>query len=65
MKFFVIGCIKEDDVLRFLIVGPILDNIFGPKEHKLFGPVFVFRRDVSNASCDVVLYLQGQDLNIS
>ena len=65
MKFFVIGCIKEDDVLRFLIVGPILDNIFGPKEHKLFGPVFVFRRGVFNASCDVVLYLQGEDLNIS
>ena len=37
--FFLITCIKEDDVLTFLTLLPILDHISGPK---LFCPVFVF-----------------------
>ena len=56
---------KEDDVLTFLILGSILDHIFGPKKDTLFCPVFVFRRDISNAICDLVLYLQSEGLNIS
>ena len=53
---------KEDDVLTFLILGPILDHIFGPKKDKFFRPVFVFRRDMSNAICDLVLYLHSEGL---
>ena len=52
-----------------MILGPILDHIFGPKKDKLFCPVFVFRRGMSNAICDLVLYLQEwklkQFMNIS
>ena len=43
----------------------MLDHIFGPKKDKLFCPVFVFRRGMSNAICDLVLYLQSEGLNIS
>ena len=56
---------KEDDVLTFLILGSILDLSFGPKKDKLFCPVIVFRRGMSNAICDLVLYLQSEGLNIS
>ena len=63
--FFLIASIKEDDALTFLILGPILDHIFGPKKDKLFGPVFVFQRGMFNGICDVVLYLQSEDLNNS
>ena len=65
VKYFLIACIKEEDVLTFLMLGPILDHIFGPKKDKLFCPVFVFRRGMSNAICDLVLYLQREGLNIS
>ena len=47
-----------------MILGPILDHIFGPKKDNLFCPVFVFRRSMSNAICDHVLYLQSEYLNI-
>ena len=42
-----------------------MDHIFGPKKDKLFCPVFAFRRGMSNAICDLVLYLQSEGLNIS
>ena len=48
-----------------MILGPILDHLFGPKKDKLFCPVFAFRRGMSNAICDLVLYLQSEGLNIS
>ena len=38
---------KKEDVLTFLILGSILDDISGP-EDKFFCPVFVFRRGNSN-----------------
>ena len=63
--FFLIACTKEGDVLTFLILRPILDHIFGPKKDKPLCPVFVFRRGMSNAICDLVLYLQSEGLNIS
>ena len=63
--FFLITCIKEDDVLTFLILGSILDHIFGSKKDKFFCPVFVFHRGMSNAIGDLVLYLQSECLNIS
>ena len=63
--FFLIACLKEDDVLAFLILGLILDHIFGPKKDKLFCSVFGFSRGISNAICDLVLYLQSEGLNIS
>ena len=37
---------KKEDVLTFLILGSILDDISGPD--KFFCPVFVFRRGNSN-----------------
>ena len=63
--FFFRACIKEDVVLTFLILGFIFDHIFGPKKDKIFCPVFVFRRGMPNAICDLVLYLQSEGLNIS
>ena len=48
-----------------MILGSTLDHIFGPKKVKLFCPILVFRRCMSNAICDLVLYLQSEDLNIS
>ena len=56
---------KEDDILTFLILGSILDYIFDPKKDKLSPSVFVFGRGMSNAICDLVLYLQSEGLNIS
>ena len=47
------------------MLGPILDHIFGPKKDKLFWPEFVFRRGMSNAICDLVLYLRSEGLSIS
>ena len=43
----------------------VLDHIFGPKKDKVFCPVFVLRRGMSNAIRDLVLYLQSEGLNIS
>ena len=63
--FFLIACIKEDNVPTFLILKPILSHIFGPKKNKLFCPVFVLCRDMSNTICDLVLYLPSEGLNIS
>ena len=57
--------IKEDDVLVFVMLGLIFDQIFGPKKDKLFCPVFVFRRAMSSAICDLVLYVQSEGSNIS
>ena len=56
---------KEDDVLTFFILGSMLDLSFGPKKDKLFCLVIAFRRGMSNAICDLVLYLQSEGLNIS
>ena len=41
-KIFLMACIKEDDVLTFLILGSILDHIFGPRKDKLFLPCICF-----------------------
>ena len=59
--FFFRACIKEDIVLKRLMLG----FIFGPKKDKLFCLVLVFRRGMSNAICVLVVYLQSEDLNIS
>ena len=48
-----------------MILGPILDHIFGRKKDKLFCPLIVFCKGMSNAICDLVLYLQSEGLNIS
>ena len=50
---------------NILILGPIFYHIFSVKGDKLFCRVFVFRRGMSNAICDFVLYLQSEGLNIS
>ena len=33
---------RENDILTFLMLGPILDHIFGPKKDILLCPVFFF-----------------------
>ena len=38
---------------------------FGLKKDKLFCPVFVFCKGMSNTICDIVLYLQSEGLIIS
>ena len=43
----------------------ILDHIFALKKDKLFCPVIVFRRDMSNTICVSVLYLSNEVFNIS
>ena len=48
---------KEVAALTFLILGFIFD-------HSIIGPVFFLRRVMSNAICDIVLYLQSEGLNI-
>ena len=47
-----------------MILESILNHIFGPKKDKLFCPAFVFRRGMSSAISDLVLYLQSEGLNI-
>ena len=39
---------KKEDVLTFLILGSILDDISGPEKDNFFCPVFAFRRGNSN-----------------
>ena len=63
--FFIKVCIKEDDVLAFLLLGYFFYHIFGPKKDKLFCVVFLFQRGMSNANCDFVLYLHSEGFNIS
>ena len=53
LNFFLIACIKEEDVVTFLVLGPVLNHIFGPMKDKLFYLLFVFRRGMSNAICDM------------
>ena len=48
-----------------MILGSILHLIFGPKTDKLFCPAFGYRRGMSSAICNLVLYLQSEGLNIS
>ena len=42
-----------------------MDQMFDPKKDKLFWPVLIFRRGMSNGIYDLVLYLQSEGLNIS
>ena len=43
----------------------IFDNIFGPWKDKIFCPLFVFHRGMSNGTYNLVLYLKIEGLNIS
>ena len=65
--FFLRACIKEDDVLTFLLLGSVLDHIFDRKKDVLFYPIFVFRRGMRNGTWrDLKLYLQNKGfVNIS
>ena len=58
------ACKEEDVVLIFLIPEFIYDYIFGAKKDKLFCPVFVFHKGMSNDICDLVLHLLCENLNI-
>ena len=42
LNFFLIACIKEEDVVTFLVLGPVLNHIFGPMKDKLFLPFICF-----------------------
>ena len=46
-------------------LGFIFENIFGPWKDKIFCPVFVFHRGMSNGTYGHVLYLNIEGLNIS
>ena len=63
--FFFRVCIKENNILTFLILWFICDCIFARKKDKLFYPVFVFHRVMSSVICDLVSYLQSEGWNIS
>ena len=65
VKNFLNSIYKRRRCSNILMLGSLLDHILGPKKGKFFCPVFVFRRGMSNAICDLVLYLQSEDLNIS
>ena len=56
---------EKEVVLIFFMPEFIFYHIFGPEKNKLLCPVFVFRRDMSNVLCDLVLYMQSEGLNIS
>ena len=43
----------------------ILDHFIVTKKDKLFCPVFLFHRGMSNDICDLMLYRQREGLNIS
>ena len=55
----------ETVLLTILVLGFISDHMFVPKKDKLFFPVFAFRKSMSNAIYDLVLYLQSEGLNFS
>ena len=55
----------ETVLLTILVLGFISDHMFVPKKDKLFLPVFAFRKSMSNAIYDLVLYLQSEGLNFS
>ena len=48
-------CVKEDVVAAVLMFELTLFQIFGPRNDLLFCPLFVLRRVISNAICDLVL----------
>ena len=56
-NIFLIACIKEIRYSTIFYTSIYFDHIFGPKTGKLFCSVFVFRKGMSNATCDLVLYL--------
>ena len=55
-----LGHTKKKAVLKFLILGFLSDNIFGPKKDKRFCPVFSFRRCMLNAIFNLVLFPQSE-----
>ena len=65
LQIFFFGTCKENVVFTIFIIGFIFDHIFESKKNKLFSPVIIFHRGMSNAICDLVLYLQSEGLNIS
>ena len=55
---------KEVVVFTFLVLRLVLVHILGPGKDVCY-PVLVFRRGISNAICDLVLYLLYGGLKIS
>ena len=58
-------CVKEDVVATVFMFELTLFQIFGPKNDIPFCPLIVLQRDISNAICDLVLYLFREGMNIS
>ena len=56
---------KEVVVFTFLVLRLVLVHILGPRKDKVRCPVLVFRRGISNAICDLVLYLLYGGLKVS
>ena len=57
-------CVKQFVVLTVFKSLLILDHILGPRNDILFWPKAVFRRGISNAICDLVLYLFEEGVKI-
>ena len=62
---FLSPCVKQFVVLTTFKLLLILDYILGPRNNIYFFPKAVFRRGISNAICDLVLYLFKEGVNIS
>ena len=60
---FLSPCVKQFVVLTTFKSLLILENILGPRNDIFFCPKAVFRRDISNAICDLVLYLFKEGVN--
>ena len=58
------ACVKEPVVFTFLVLYLILVHSFSTRKDKTYCPVFVFRRGICNAICDLVLYKSYQGLNL-
>ena len=60
----IITCTQRIRCLTFSFLGFAFDKSFGPKKDYLFCLVFVIRRLMPNAICDLVLYFESEGLNI-
>ena len=58
------ACIKKVVALTFLILGFNFDLVFGPKR-EIYSICICFYTGMSTAICDLALYLQNKDSNIS
>ena len=61
---FVKAWVKVAVVLTAFKLLFVLDHTLGPRNEIPFCPIVVFRRGISNAICDLVLYLLKEGVKI-